>query len=248
MKILVLIKRVPDTAASIRIEQDEKSIAQDIEWVVSPYDEMAIEEAIQIKEKTGAEVVTVLLGSDDAKRQLRLSLEMGGDRAIHLLDSQIDRDMWGVAQALAEVVKEEAPDLVIAGRTAVDLDQSFVAPAIAALLDMPYLSSATELVLDDTSAKIKHEVEGGFEIVSADLPCVVTTQKGINEPRYPSLKSKIKAKRKKIEVREAPVFPAKVATLSYSYPKQRQAGRILGEGVEAVGDLVQVLRNELNLF
>ncbi|MDZ7815438.1 MAG: electron transfer flavoprotein subunit beta/FixA family protein [Planctomycetota bacterium] len=248
MKIVVLIKRVPDTAASIRIASDGKSIVQDIELVLSPYDEMAVEEAIQIKENNGAEVVAVLLGPSDAKPQLRLALEMGADRAIHLVDDEASLDMWGVAKELAAVVEEEKPDLVIGGRTAVDLDQSFVAPAVAAMLDMPYLSAATNLDVDESAATIRHEVEGGYEVLRASLPCVVTTQKGINEPRYPSLKSKIKAKRKKMDVREVGIRDAKVSLEKLEYPPKREGGRVLGEGTAGIEKLVDVLRDEVKLL
>ncbi len=248
MKILVLVKRVPDTAASIRITGEGASIAQDVEWVMSPYDEMAVEEAVRIKERTGAEVVAVSLAPEGAVSHIRLALEMGADRAVHLVDSQPDRDAWSTAKALAEVVKEEAPDLVLAGRTAVDMDQSFVAPAVAALLGLPFLSSAVKLDLEGGKAVIRHEIEGGHEVLEAPLPCVVTTQKGINEPRYPSLKSKIKAKKKKVDTRPAPEFEALVKLEALSYPPQRQAGRILGEGVEAVPELVRVLSEEVKII
>ncbi len=248
MKIVVLVKRVPDTAASIRILPDGRTIAQDVEWVMSPYDEMAVEEAVRLKEAKGAEVVAISLGSAGADGHLRLALEMGADRATYLVDSQPDRDAAGIAAALAAAVKAEAPDLVLAGRTAVDLDQGFVAPAVAAMLDMPLLGSAVKLVVDGSTATIKREVEGGTQSVAAQLPCMVTTQKGINEPRYPSLKSKMLAKKKQVTTANAPVVPPMVKLESLVYPPQRKAGRILGEGPEAVPALVKVMREELRLF
>ena len=248
MKILVLIKRVPDTAASIRITGEGTTIAQDVEWVMSPYDEMAVEEAIRVSEKQEAEIVAVTLAPADATSHIRLALEMGANRAVHLLDEQADRDAYGVAKALAQIVEQEKPDLILAGRTAVDLDQGFVAPAVAALCGMPFLSNATKLDVAEGTATIRHEVEGGYEVVSAPLPCVVTAQKGINEPRYPSIKSKIKAKRKKVDARPAPHFEPRIILENLSYPPQRKAGRILGEGVEAVGELINVLRDEIKLI
>lgn len=248
MKIVVLIKRVPDTAASIRVAADGASIAPDVEWIMSPYDEMAIEEAVRIQEKSGAQVVALTLGPADATSHLRLALEMGADRAIHLVDDQKGRDAWSTACALAQAIKAESPDLVLAGRTSVDLDQSYVATAVAAMLGMPCLNNAVKLDINGNQAVIRREVEGGGETLSADLPCMVTTQKGINEPRFPSIKSKLKAKTKKIETQPAQKFDPKITVKGLAYPPQRKAGRVLGEGVEAVPELVRVLRDEVKLF
>ncbi|GAB4160044.1 MAG: electron transfer flavoprotein subunit beta/FixA family protein [Planctomycetota bacterium] len=248
MKIVVLVKRVPDTAASIRIAQTGREIAQDVEWVMSPYDEMALEEAIRIKEAQGGEVLAVGLSPQGADSHLKLALEMGADRAIHVVENQTDRDMIGVASVLASVIKDESPDLVLAGRTAVDFDQSFVAPAIAAALDMPFLSGAVKVELGGGSVTIRREGDGGTEVLTAALPCVVTAQKGLNEPRYPSLKAKMLAKKKQIAQVNPPATVNIVELVGLEYPPQRKAGRILGEGVEAVPALVNVMRNELKLF
>ena len=250
MKIAVLIKRVPDTAASIRVAGEGKAIAQDVEWILSPYDEMAVEEALRIKEKLGgnAEVIAITLCAKDAQSHIRLALEMGADRAIQLVEGSGERDALGTARLLADALKAENPVLILAGRAAVDLDQSYVPSAVAAILNIAALSGATKLDIANGKAIARREVEGGYEVISAVLPCVVTAQKGLNEPRYPSLKSKMAAKKKTIEQRPVADSVPKTQLVGYAYPPQRKAGRIVGQGVEAVPALVKILREDIKLF
>jgi len=255
MKILVLVKQVPDTATQVKIAGDGKAIeTQGITWIVSPYDEFAIEEALRIKEKRGqGEVVAVTLGPERAKEALRSCLAMGADRAIHLLDPAWGAaDTLATARALAAVIKQEAPGLVLSGRQAIDDDMGAVGAQVAELLGWSCASWIMEESINDAGNGIRvgRQVEGGLEVFELPLPALCSAQKGMNEPRYPTLKGIMGAKKK--EIREmkagdlgisadAPVLA--VATLEPLPP--RPPGRIItGEAGEAAKELVRALRED----
>ena len=255
MKILVLVKQVPDTATQVKIGGDGKAIeTQGITWIVSPYDEFAVEEALRIKEKRGqGEVVAVSLGPDRAKEALRSCLAMGADRAIHLNDAAwAAADTLATARALAAVIKQEAPGLVLTGRQAIDDDMGAVGAQVAELLGWTCASWIMEEAVNDGGNVIRvgRQVEGGLEVFELPLPALCSAQKGMNEPRYPTLKGIMGAKKKEIrEVKaadlgiapEAPVLA--VAALEPLPP--RPPGRIItGEAGEAARELVRALRED----
>ena len=255
MKILVLVKQVPDTATQVKIGADHKAIdTAGITWIVSPYDEFALEEALRIKEKRGqGEVVAVSLGPDRVKETLRSCLAMGADRAIHLLDPAWDGgDALTTARALAAAIKQEAPALVLCGRQAIDDDMGAVGAQVAELLGWPCASWITEEVVDagGTSIRVGRQAEGGLEVFDLPLPAVASAQKGLNEPRYPTLKGIMGAKKKEIkDVKAADLglaveSPAlSVVTLEALPP--RPPGRIIpGEPAEAARELVRALRED----
>ena len=206
MKMLVLVKQVPDTATQVKVGSDPRTIDQTgITWIVSPYDEFALEEALRIKEKrnqAGDEVVAVTLGPERAKEALRSCLAMGADRAIHVNDPAFESaDTLTAARALAAVVKLESPQLVLSGRQAIDDDMGATGPQVAEVLGWPCLSWIMEEAVsaDASSIRVGRQVEGGLEIFDVPLPCLVTAQKGMNEPRYPTLKGIMSAKSKPVE-------------------------------------------------
>src|SRR3989454_1763547 len=204
MKILVAIKQVPDTATQVKIGADGKTIdTTGITWIVSPYDEFAVEEALRIKEKRGqGEVVAVTLGPERAKEALRSCLAMGADRAIHVNDPALDgADTLTAATVLAAVVKQEAPALVLCGRQAIDDDMGAVGAQLAEVLGWPCLSWVMEEAISEDGARVRagRQVEGGLEVFDAPLPLVLTAQKGMNEPRYPTLKGIMGAKKKEVK-------------------------------------------------
>jgi electron transfer flavoprotein beta subunit len=255
MKILVPIKQVPDTATQVKIGAGSRGIdATGITWIVSPYDEFALEEALRVKEKRGlGEVVAVTVGPERAKEALRSCLAMGADRAIHLNDPAWgNADTLTVARALAGVIVQEAPQLVLFGRQAIDDDMGAVSTQVAELLGWPCASWIMEEAVSDdaTFVRVARQVEGGIEVFDVPLPCVLSAQKGLNEPRYPTLKGIMGAKRKEIrDVKAADLgLPAdgpqlSVVTLESLPP--RPAGRIIpGEPAEAVKELVRALRED----
>jgi electron transfer flavoprotein beta subunit len=255
MKILVMIKQVPDTATQVKIGGDGRVIdTAGITWIVSPYDEFALEEALRIKEKRGqGEVVAVSLGPERGKEALRSCLAMGADRAVHLLDPAWEApDTLMTARALAALIKKETPALALFGRQAIDDDMGAVAAQVAELLDWPCASWIMEEAVDADAKTIRvgRQVEGGLEIFDLPLPAVVSAQKGLNEPRYPTLKGIMGAKKKEIkEVKAAdlglPAEPAVLSVVKLESLPPRPPGRIIqGEPAEAVKELVRALRED----
>ena len=255
MKILVMIKQVPDTATQVKIGPDAKTIdTAGITWIVSPYDEYALEEGLRIKEKRGqGEVVVVSLGPDRVKEALRSCLAMGADRAIHLNDAAWERaDTLMTARALAAVIKQEAPGLALFGRQAIDDDMGAVGAAVAELLGWPCASWIMEESVDEAgkTVRVGRQIEGGLELFDLPLPAVVSAQKGLNEPRYPTLKGIMGAKKKEIkDVKAADLgLTAEVPALSVvklELLPPRPPGRIIpGEAAEAARELVRALRED----
>jgi electron transfer flavoprotein beta subunit len=255
MKILVAIKQVPDTATQVKITGDARSIeTAGITWIVSPYDEFAVEEALRIKEKRGqGEVVAVTLGPERAKEALRSCLAMGADRAIHVNDPAFnDADTLTTARALAAVIKQEAPGLVLVGRQAIDDDMGAVGAQIAEVLDWPcaYWIMEETIDADGKTVKAARQVEGGLEVFDVPLPAVLAAQKGLNEPRYPTLKGIMGAKKKEIkDVKagdlglgaEAP----QLSIVGLEALPPRPPGRIVdGDIATAVKELVRSLRED----
>jgi electron transfer flavoprotein beta subunit len=255
LKILVMVKQVPDTATQMKISGDPKAIeTAGITWIVSPYDEFAVEEALRIKEKRGqGEVVVVTLGPDRAKEALRSCLAMGADRAVHLLDPAWDGgDTLTTARAIAALLKQEGPALALFGRQAIDDDMGAVAAQVAELLGWPCASWIMEEAVDEAGKTIRvgRQVEGGLEIFDLPLPAVASAQKGLNEPRYPTLKGIMGAKKKEIkDVKAADLGLASVtpelSIAALEALPARPPGRVIaGETKDAVKELVRALRED----
>jgi electron transfer flavoprotein beta subunit len=259
MKILVLIKQVPDTATQVKLGSDSRGIdVTGITWIVSPYDEFAIEEALRVKDKRGqAEVVVVTLGPDRAKEALRSCLAMGADRAIHVNDAAFAQaDTVVTARALAAVARLEQPQLVLTGRQAIDDDMGAVGTQVAELLGWPCLSWVMEESISEDASTVRagRQVEGGLEVFELPLPCVLTAQKGMNEPRYPTLKGIMGAKKKEIKDLKAADLglsdlapQIEVVTLEALPP--RPPGRILtGDPKDMARELVRALREDVKVI
>ncbi len=256
MKLLVLVKQVPDTATQVKIGADPRAIdPTGITWIVSPYDEFAIEEALRIKEKRGqGEVVAVTLGPDRAKEALRSCLAMGADRGIHVNDPAFEgADTLLAARALAAVVTLEAPQLVLAGRQAIDDDAGAVGAQVAELLGWPCLSWVMEEAISADGATVRagRQVEGGLEVFELPLPCVLTAQKGLNEPRYPTLKGIMGAKKKEIKDLRASDLGLgearrELTVVALEALPPRPPGRILtGDARDMARELVRALRDDV---
>jgi electron transfer flavoprotein beta subunit len=255
MKILVAIKQVPDTATQVKIAADAKSIeTAGITWIVSPYDEFALEEALRIKEKRGqGEVVAVTLGPERAKEALRSCLAMGADRAVHVNDPAFnDADTLTTARALAAVIKQEQPGLVLVGRQAIDDDMGAVGAQLAEVLGWPcaYWIMEDTIDADGKTVKAARQVEGGLEVFEIPLPAVLAAQKGLNEPRYPTLKGIMGAKKKEIKDMKAgdlglAAEPPQLAITNLEALPPRPPGRIVqGDIATAVKELVRSLRED----
>lgn len=251
MNIVVCIKRVPSTETNVRIAEDGKSLdPTGVEYILSTYDEIALEEGLRIKEKIGSGTVTAItVGPAEATTTLKTCLAMGADKGIIIKDDQAYiRDSFAIASALAQVLKDTPFDLLLFGKQAVDDDNSQVAAMVANLLNIPFVSIIVKLELADGKATVHREVEGGQEILEVTLPAAFSAQKGLNEPRYPSLKGIMAAKKKPIEEKTAN-FPEKaMETIKMEYPPSRPPGRIVGKGVEAVPELVRLLKEEAKVI
>jgi electron transfer flavoprotein beta subunit len=249
VKTIVCIKRVPDTEARIRPGEDGASIdAAGIKFVISPYDEFALEIALRLKEARGEGEVTVMsVGPATAAEQLRAALAMGADRAV-LLAGEPTFDGLATARALAAEIRGEQPDLVLLGMKAVDDDQQQVGPMLAELLDLPCVTVVAELEIGDAAISADREVDGGVETVEAPLPAVVTITKGKHEPRYPSLKGIMAAKRKPLEEKSAALGESRLVVQAIVPPPDRPPGRIVGTGSDAVPELVRLLREEAKVL
>jgi electron transfer flavoprotein beta subunit len=248
MKLAVCINHVPDTAAKINIAADGKNIdPSGITFVLNPYDEFAIEECLRLKEKNNGEIIAVSLGGDAHKETLRKALAMGVDKAVLLKDDS-PRDSFSVAQALAEYLKEVSPDVIFFGKQSVDSDGAAVGTMVAEMLGLASVSVAVKLEIIDGIATAEREIEGGKEKVQAALPAVFTAQKGLNEPRYPSLKGIMAAKSKPIEEKvPAPAQP-KVEVVALRKPPSKSAGKIVGTDSSAVPELVRLLHEEAKVI
>jgi electron transfer flavoprotein beta subunit len=249
MKIAVCLKRVPDTTAKIIIGADRKSIDENgVKFVPNPYDEYAIEEGLKLRDSAGAgEVVVISLGTDAAQETLRTALAMGVDRAI-LLQSAGSPDGLEVARALAAELKGGGYDLILFGKLAVDDYNHQVGAMVGELLELPTITSVAHLTITGTSVSADREIEGGIESVTCILPAVLTCDKGLNTPRLPSLKGIMAAKKKPLEVKPVTLGPGSMTSLGLTLPPERKAGRIVGEGPDAVPELVRLLREEAKVI
>ncbi len=250
MNIYVLMKRTFDTEEKIAISNGQ--IEEDgAEFIINPYDEYAIEEAIRIRDDHGGEVTVVSVGEEDAEKQIRTALAMGADKAV-LIDVEDDLDNYdefSAAAIMAEYLKDKEPDLILAGNVAIDGGSGQVGPRVADILDIPYVTTITKLEIDGEAVEIVRDVEGDSEIIETSLPLLVTAQQGLNDPRYPSLPGIMKAKKKPLEelelddldLDEDEVEP-KTKTVEIFLPPEKEAGRILeGELTDQVKELAGLL-------
>lgn len=262
MNIVVCIKQVPDTAAVIKVKDGQIDYAG-LTWVINPYDEYALEEALRIKERLGEGKVTLLAeGPERVKEALKTSLAMGADEAVHLKDPSFEgSDSYTTAKILAAALKKMPYDLICCGWKGVDADQGVVGITLAEMLDLPHVSFVVkvDIAADKKKATVEKEVEGGHEIVETSLPAVLTAQKGLNEPRYPTLKGIMAVKSKPIQewgAGDLGLSPQEVGAnaslaelIEASLPPARKAGKIIqGSAQEAVKELIRLLREEAQVL
>jgi electron transfer flavoprotein beta subunit len=253
MNIFVLMKRTFDTEEKVTIANGKVN-EEGAEFIINPYDEYAIEEAIQVRDKHGGEVTVVTVGNEDAEKELRTALAMGCDKAvlINIEDDVEEQDQYTTAKVLAEYLKDKNPDLILAGNVAIDGGSGQVGPRVAELLGIPYVTTITKLDIDGNKVTVVRDVEGDEEMIETSLPLLVTAQQGLNEPRYPSLPGIMKAKKKPLDELELDDLDleeeeveAKTKTIEVFLPPKREAGKILeGDIADQVKELVRLLRSE----
>lgn len=247
MNILVGISQVPDTATKIAIAANGTSIdSNGVKFILNPYDEFAIEEGLRLREKNGGTVTVVTVGSDTGKEILRTALAMGADKAVLVKGDNFDAFL--VADNIASLAKETTADLLIFGRQSIDFDSFQVPPMTAELLGWPSVTIVSSLQIEGTTVSAERDIEGGKENVSTSLPCVISAQKGLNEPRYPKLPDIMKAKSKPIEERAATAATPRVTVLSMELPSAKGTGKIFGDSEQDISEVVRLLREEAKVL
>ena len=250
MQIAVCIKRVPDSETRVKIGPDGKSLDEaGVKFVLNPYDEFAVEEALQRREKAGAgEVVVLCLGPAAAQETIRTALAMGADRGVLLQAEKIPVDGFETAKAIAAALKDGGWDLILFGKMAIDDYNHQVGPMVAELLGLPCVTAVAHLEIEDGKGVAEREIEGGIEVVEFPLPAVLTADKGLNEPRYPALKGIMAAKKKPLDVKPVQLGAGGIEVLAMTPPPERKAGKIVGEGPGAIPELVRLLREEAKIL
>lgn len=249
MKVLVPIKRVIDYNVKVRVKPDQSNVdLANVKMAINPFCEIAVEEAIRLKEAgTATEVIAISIGNKSCQEQLRTALALGADRAIQI-ETDENLDSINIAKLLQKIVEEEQPQLVILGKQAIDSDNNQTGQMLAALTGMPQGTFASEVNVDSDKVNITREVDGGLQTVSLNLPAIVTTDLRLNEPRYASLPNIMKAKRKPLAVKQAADFGIDLAPrttlVKVTPPSTRQAGVV----VKTIDELIEKLKNEAKVI
>lgn len=249
MKILVAVKRVIDYNVKVRVKPDHSSVdLANVKMAINPFCEIAVEEAVRLKEKgVCTEIIVVSVGAKACQEQIRVALALGADRGIHV-ETDEEPSSLTVAKVLKALVEEEQPSLIILGKQAIDSDNNQTGQMLAALSGLPQGTFASELNLSDNAVKVTREVDGGLQTLSLKLPAVVTTDLRLNEPRYASLPNIMKAKRKPIDIKKPEALDVAINStlkiVKVEPPKQRQAGI----KVSSVSELVDKLKNEAKVI
>lgn len=249
MNIAVCVKQVPDTEARIKINEDKKSIDEsEINFILNPYDEFAVEEALKLKEAHEGDITIVSLGPDRITASIRSALAMGADKATHIKTDSIPVDPMVTANALAEVLKEGNYDIILLGKQAIDDDNAQMGPILGELLQIAAINVITKLDIQSDTVIAERQIEGGVEKTEAKFPVILTAQRGLNEPRYASLKGIMAAKKIQIEEKTISLNDDKIEIIEYSYPPKKPEGKIVGEGPDAVPELVRLLKEEAKVI
>ena len=249
MKIVVPIKRVVDYNVKVRPLGDQSDVdLNNVKMAMNPFCEIAIEEAVRLKEAgTATEVIAVTVGKSDSQEQLRTALALGADRAI-LVETDSLLEPLAIAKALAKVIEAESPQLVILGKQAIDGDNNQTGQMLAALLDYGQATFASEISIDGDSASVTREIDGGLQTIKVSLPAIITTDLRLNEPRYASLPNIMKAKKKELDVQPIDAMSIDTAPRMELLSVELPAARQEGIKVESVEELVGKLKNEAKVI
>lgn len=256
MNLVVLMKQTFDTEEKIVIEDGGSISESGVEFIVNPYDEYAIEEAIQLRENHGGEITVITVGPQRAENALRTALAMGADKAILVDVEELSIDQYSTATIIAAVLKDREYDVILGGNVSIDNGSGQIGPRLAELLHIPQVTTITKLNVNDGLAVAERDVEGDIETVEVGLPVLVTAQQGLNEPRYPSLPNIMKAKKKPLErltldelSLSSDDVKAKTKVTGRYLPPKKQAGLILqGSLDDQVKELSKLLRSEANVL
>ncbi len=248
MKIAVCVSQVPDTTTKVKLGADGKTIdPAGVTYIINPYDEFAVEAALQLKETSGGETIVLSVGTENNKEAIKKAFSMGIEKGI-LVKTDAALCSYAVARNLADVLKEINPDIVFFGKQSIDYDNSQVASLTAEMLGMPSVTVVVSMSLEGGKITCEREIEGGKEIVETSLPAVIAAQRGLNNPRYPNLKGIMAAKSKPIEERQPTYTQNLTEILSMKLPPAKPKGKIVGTDASAVHELVRLLREEAKVI
>lgn len=248
MNIAVCIKQVPDTETRIKLTEDKKAVNEsEINFILNPYDEFAVEEALRIKEKLGGDVTVISLGPERVTTAIRTAIAMGANKAIHIKAEKNPTDPAVVAEALAQVLRQGNYDLILLGKQAIDDDHTQMPSLLSEKLNLPAVTVVIKLEVNGQTLKAEREADGGHEIVECPLPAIISAQRGLNEPRYPSLKGIMQSKKIPIEEAMITLGDNHLEILEFNYPPAKNPGKIVGKGADEVPELLQLLHEEAKI-
>lgn len=248
MKILVCVSKVPDTTTKIVIGDDKKSIDnKGVKFILNPYDEFAVEEALRIKEKFGGEVTVLNVGDDSSQDILRTALAMGCDNAV-IIKTNDNPDSFQVAHNIANYAKSFNPDIILMGKQSIDFDSAQVPSMTAEILNIPSVSVVSKLTIDGQKAIAERDIEGGKEVVELTLPCLISAQKGLNEPRYPKLPDIMKAKKKPLEEFNYEKIDPSIEIINLTLPEKARVGKIVGNSEQEINEIVNLLHQDAKVI
>ncbi|MCB0726346.1 MAG: electron transfer flavoprotein subunit beta/FixA family protein [Ignavibacteria bacterium] len=249
MKIIVCVSIVPDSTTKVKISDTGQSIdSNGVSYIINPYDEFAVEEALKLKEKNGGEVIAVAYGTERSKEAIKKSFQMGADKGILIKSPDENFDSYTVAKNLAEYIKDQNADIILFGKQSIDFDGLLVPSMVSEFLNLPCISVVVKLDIENGKVKAEREIEGGKEIVESALPVIIGAQKGLNEPRYPNLKSIMAAKSKPIEEVSNFYSGNKTEIIEMKLPPAKSGGKIFSNGKEDIPELVRLLREEAKVI
>jgi electron transfer flavoprotein beta subunit len=250
MNIVVCVSHVPDTTTRVNVAGDGKTLDPNgVKFILNPYDEFAVEEALKLRDKHKGEVIAVSVGQDNAKEAIRQALAMGADKGVLVKGDK--SDSFAVAEMLANQLKTMNSDLILLGKQSIDFDGSDMAPMLSELLDMPAATVVVGLSIEGTAVRAEKEVEGGREVIELSLPCIIAAQKGLNEPRYPSLPNIMKAKQKPIQDVAGTASGARTEVVKMDKPERKRANKIVnadGNPQQAAQELARLLHEEAKVI
>lgn len=249
MKIIVCVSLVPDSTTKVKISGSKAAIDDNgVSYILNPYDEFAVEEALRLKEKNGGEVIAVSFGNDKAKDAIKKSFQMGADKGVLIKSNTDVFDSYNVSKNLSDYLKGQSADIILFGKQSIDFDGLLIPSMVSEFLGLPCINVVVKLEIDHGKVVAEREIEGGKEIVESNLPVIIGAQKGINEPRYPNLKSIMAAKSKPIEEIPATSDENRVEILEMNLPPAKSSGKIFSNGKDDVAELVKLLREEAKVI
>lgn len=249
MKVIVCVSLVPDSTTKVKIASDGKSLdTNGVQFILNPYDEFAVEEAVQYSEKHNAETIAISVGSDSSKESIKKAFQMGVQKGVSIKTPDDNIDSFTVAKNLSDFINNEKPDIVFLGKQSIDFDGSSLPSLISELTGIPSINVVVSLKVENNEVTVEKEIEGGKEVITTSLPVIIGTQKGINNPRYPNLKSIMAAKKKEVEVIDAAYTENLTEVSEMKLPPSKGTGKILTDGVNSVPELVKLLREEAKVI